>query len=314
MGGMSLRVSVIVCTAQSERTSVLLKCLASLRTGTRPPDELFVIVDSNVDLEQSLTSLVHEGVTVLGNHGQPGLSAARNIGLAAAAGDVVAFTDDDAIPDLRWLEHLLRPFEFGDSVLGVGGRVEPAWEVDYPWLPPELHWIWGGTYKGHQTFAGPIRNPYGGNMAFRRDAVARAGGFSADFGKRGDALATADETAFSLQVERLFGPDRIWYTPDALVLHIVPRSRLSRQFFVRRCIAEGRSKAQLRRLFGADALGTERNYARSLLFRSIPGYVSYSVRHRSLDGLRSAGTVLAGLALTGSAFVVKTCEMHIAGN
>ena len=62
-------------------------------------------------------------------------SGARNTGVGAADEEVVAFLDDDAVPDPGWLESLISAYETG--VLGVGGEIEPDWATARPrWFPP----------------------------------------------------------------------------------------------------------------------------------------------------------------------------------
>src|SRR5205823_8811384 len=104
-----------------------------------------------------------------------GRSEARNVGVAAAASDVVAFVDDDARVDRCWLSSLAAVFTADEDVLGAGGPVLPRWGADRRWMPDELLWVVGCTYSGHREDAGPIRNPIGCNMAFRRDALVGIG-------------------------------------------------------------------------------------------------------------------------------------------
>lgn len=54
-----------------------------------------------------------------------GPAKARNLGLAEASGDVVAFTDDDCVVDERWLINLVAPLDIERGVIGVGGSVSP---------------------------------------------------------------------------------------------------------------------------------------------------------------------------------------------
>ena len=80
---------------------------------------------------------------------QRGISGARNSGIAAARGAIIAFLDDDAIAAPDWLEQLLAGYS-SPNVLGVGGAIEPQWQGGRPrWFPPEFDWVVGCTYLGH---------------------------------------------------------------------------------------------------------------------------------------------------------------------
>jgi hypothetical protein len=153
-------------------------------------------VDSNPSLCSELASVLPPEVRLLETERQ-GLSEARNIGIAAARSDVVAFLDDDAAADARWLSSLIIAFADDAELLGAGGPVLPRWGAERRWLRDELLWLVGCTYRGHREDAGPIRNPIGCNMAFRRRELVAAGSFATNFGKRGNALETCDETELS---------------------------------------------------------------------------------------------------------------------
>ena len=72
-----------------------------------------------------------ERVRVVGNSAEPGLRGARNSGLMAASASLVAFLDDDAEAESRWLELLAGPYDDPD-VAGVGGLKQPARKMGRP--------------------------------------------------------------------------------------------------------------------------------------------------------------------------------------
>jgi glycosyltransferase involved in cell wall biosynthesis len=298
-----LSVATVVCTATRERADLLRACVKSLVAGTRIPDELFVVVDQNPPLLAELEDSLPAPVRLLHTERQ-GLSEARNVGLRAAAADVVAFVDDDATVDPDWLACLTRVFEADDRVLGAGGAALPRWGADRRWLPDELLWIVGCTYRGHREDAGPIRNPLGCNMAFRRRELVGAGAFAAGFGKRGAALETCDETELSLRIERGHGHGRIRYVPEARVRHFVPAERISWRLLLRRSVSEGLSKGRLHALYRGAALGPERAYTRRLLLDVVPRLLAGGVLRRDGRSARGGLAVLLSLAVTSVAFCV----------
>jgi glycosyltransferase involved in cell wall biosynthesis len=309
--------AVVVCAAAREREHLLHACVASLLEGTRVPDEILVVVDGNPALEASVATWLPGAVRLLRGDGA-GISASRNVGLRAARSEVVAFVDDDAAVAPDWLARLLEQFEACPDLLGAGGAVEPHWGDDRRWLPDELLWVVGCTYAGHREDPGPIRNPIGCNMAFRRRQLAAVGGFSPDFGKRGSSLSTCDETELGLRIEQRYGPGRIRCVPAARVQHFIPGARIGWRKLALRCVSEGLAKGRLRRLYGDEALGAERAYVRTLVTRSVPRMLVRGITRMDGRSLLGAGAILLSLAVTagayaGEALVDRTRRGEVAG-
>jgi hypothetical protein len=297
----ALSASVVVCTADIEREGLLRECLDSLVAGGRAADEILLVVDHNPELASELAGSLPPTVRLL-QSAQHGLSGARNLGIAEASCDVVAFVDDDVIVEDGWLACLMDEFEGHDEILGVGGSAVPRWGAERRWLSDELLWLVGCTYRGHREEAGPIRNPLGCNMAFRRQELVFMGGFATQFGKRGNALETCDETELSLRLERAHGTGRIRYAPDARVRHFVPPSRISWRLLVRRSLSEGLAKGRLYRLYDQPALAPERSYTRRLIAESVPRLFVNGVRERDRRSVLGALAIMASLIVTGVAF------------
>lgn len=304
--------AVVVCTSSWEREPLVRACVDSLLDGERPPDELFVVVDTNPSLAAELSTSLPARVALLQCE-HAGLSAARNVGIAAASCDVVAFLDDDATADRGWLSSLMDAYAADERLLGVGGPVLPRWGAERRWMPDELLWVVGCTYGGHRHDAGPIRNPIGCNMAFRRPELVSVGGFETSFGKRGKALATCDETELALRLEREHGPDRIRFVPDACVNHLVPAARVSWRLLLRRSLSEGLAKGRLERLYARQALGTEGSYVRRVLAEAVPRLCRDAVRRRDRDSALGAMAIIASLTVTGAAFAAGIAREAHAG-
>ena len=98
-----LSVSVIV--VSRGRPKALLRCLTGLGQVLYPAFEIIVVADP-----AGMTALQPDWAGRIKAVGfdQPNISAARNLGVAQAAGDIVAFIDDDAVPEPGWLIHLTR--------------------------------------------------------------------------------------------------------------------------------------------------------------------------------------------------------------
>src|ERR1700731_1257596 len=106
-----------------QRPGDLLRCLEAVLRQSRPPDEVLVVGREEDTGTSNIVSMLRRNTSVLRIVivTQPGLIAALNCGLDNAAGDLLAFTDDDAEPQGDWLERI--EASFGDASIGaVGGR------------------------------------------------------------------------------------------------------------------------------------------------------------------------------------------------
>lgn len=293
--------AVVVCVASDQREGMLRACVDSLLAGTRVPDELFVVVDQNPGLQERLASLP-DAVQLMSTPRQ-GNSEGRNVGIRSATSDVVAFVDDDAAVEPAWLERMMDVFEADDELVGAGGAVVPKFLEGRRWLPDELLWVVGCTYAGHRTDAGPIRNPIGCNMAYRREALLQVGAFATEYGKQGDKLVICDETELCLRLEGAFGEGRITFVPDARVLHNVPPTRITWHGLYRRCLAEGLSKGRLRRRYRDRALASERGYVQRLVLRTVPAMALGGALRRDSQQVLGAAAIVMTLTVTTGAFV-----------
>jgi GT2 family glycosyltransferase len=299
--------SVVICAYSSERWPLLIESVDSVRAQTRPPLEIIVVIDRNDDLFELARSEL-EGAEVVRNLGMPGSSGARNTGSEMAKGSVLVYLDDDAIAEPQWLERLITHYASA-SVLGVGGGVLPDWRYGRPaWFPPEFNWVVGCSWTGLPSMLGEIRNPIGANMSVRKAVYTAVGGFHRDMartaaGNGALVTGTAEETEFCIRVSRLHPGGRWLYSPDARVHHVVSESRVTWSFFVGRCRMEGDSKAQLTSIAGTErGLESERRYVRSVLPRGVVRELRNTLGGDP-DGLRRAGAIVIGFAVTVSAYI-----------
>lgn len=291
--------SVVVATHSVAREQLLLRAVASLRSQRPAPTQVIVAVDHNPALFTRLSAAL-EGVDLMDHQGVPGASGARNAGARLARHDLLVFVDDDIDPRPGWLRALTAPFE-DPAVVGAGGRTEAGWTSGRPsWFPDEFGWVVGASYTGLPTTVAAVRNVWSENMAVRRAAFERVGGFRAGFGKLGD-VSRPEDTELCLRVAARF-PDTCWiYTPSALAVHAVPRERATLAFFLRRCYWEGAGKVELSRCLGSDGdLGKESSY----LMRELPkalarklgtGHLSQALATVAGVGAAGAGALAAGV-------------------
>ncbi len=171
------RISVVVCSYNGART--MRDCLEGLCRLQYPDFEVIVVNDGSKD---ATSAIAHEyGFRVIDTENR-GLSSARNTGLAAATGDIVAYIDDDAWPDPDWLTYVAATFMRSDYV-GVGGpNIAPPGDgaiADCVANAP------GGPIHVLLTDQEAEHLP-GCNMAFRTTALRAIGGFDPRFRTAGD--------------------------------------------------------------------------------------------------------------------------------
>jgi GT2 family glycosyltransferase len=299
---MTRDVSVIVCAYTLDRWDQLTQALRSAAGQLPPPREVILVVDHNPEL-YARARAGFPGVRVLENTGVRGLSGGRNTGLAAAAGEIAVFLDDDAEADPGWLAALLHPYD-DEMVVATGGRVLPNWETARPrWMPDEFDWVVGCSYRGLPEREAPIRNPIGCSMSLRRQAAVDAGGFRTEVGRVGTIPAGCEETDIAIRLGRLLPGSRVIYAPTSTVRHHVMGSRARWAYFWSRCYQEGRSKAILSKLEGsAAALSSERSYTVRVLPSGVLRGLGQAVRG-DIGGAQRAAAIVCGLYVTALGYL-----------
>lgn len=169
--------SVVVCTYNGSRT--IHETLDGLRRLDYPNFEVIIVDDGSTDSTPSI--LAESGFRVIRtpNHG---LSAARNVGLHAASGEIVAYIDDDAYPDPHWLTYLAEVYRTTTHA-GVGGPNIPP-PGDGPVADCVAHAPGGAA---HVLLSDTVAEHIPGcNCSFRRDALLAVNGFDPQFRIAGD--------------------------------------------------------------------------------------------------------------------------------
>jgi GT2 family glycosyltransferase/glycosyltransferase involved in cell wall biosynthesis len=216
-----MRLSVVV--PSYGRPEILERCLEGLAAQERQPDECIVVAraDDEATHRAAHESRVRPAPVVTGVP-KPGLVAALNAGLDRATGDVVVFTDDDAIAHPDWLARIERTFQDEPDVGAVGGRdtVHIDGIVDTRRAEPVGRLSWFGRMVGnHHLGAGSPRDVHflkGVNMAFRREAL---GPERFDSRLRGDPTEHGSELGMSFALLRRGW--RIVYDPAVAVEHVL---------------------------------------------------------------------------------------------
>jgi GT2 family glycosyltransferase len=296
-------VSVIICTYTQQRWAALLSAVASVGRQSRQALETIVVIDHNSELLER-ASVALGDVHVMASSGEPGLSGARNTGVMAARGEIVAFLDDDAVAEDTWLQELARVYDDPD-VVGAGGVASPHWEAgaDPRWLPEEFYWTVGCSYRGLPTQRAPIRNPIGANMSFRRAVFTQIEGFRSGIGRVGSTPLGCEETELSIRARQAYPGGVLLHVPAARVEHAVPAARQCWAYFRSRCWAEGLSKALVTEKVGAqEGLSSEWAYSLRVLPPGVLRGLSDGVRGDHTGFLR-ASAIIGGFVITTAGYL-----------
>ncbi|MFJ8112570.1 glycosyltransferase [Streptomyces sp. NPDC096132] len=222
-------VPATVVIATRERSEQLAHALDSLLAQDHPDFEIVVVDNAPVtDATRELVERKYAERVRYVTEPVPGLAVAHNTGVAAAHGEVIAFTDDDVVADPRWLTELTTPFAADPGLGCATGLILPARLRTPAQVLLESH---GGFAKGFapRTYdpadppAGEPLFPFtagrfgsGANMAFRTDALRAVGGFDPATGA--GTLARGGDDLYGF-VRVLAAGHRLHYTPYALVWH-----------------------------------------------------------------------------------------------
>jgi GT2 family glycosyltransferase len=207
-------------------------CLKALLDQTYPSDRVEIIAVDNASTDRT-PQLIRRLPVRYVYEPRIGRSHARNRGIVASRGEVLAFTDDDCIADSGWLMALIAGFD-SDEVSGVAGEIDPF----APQTAAERYAQ--AYYPSHQSVVLALDEPFAitANVAFRRDVFARIGGFD-------PAFVTAEDVDFGW---RFFAAGlKMAYAPAATVAH---RTRPNAWQLFRQQAGYGYGRAILRERYG----------------------------------------------------------------
>lgn len=229
-------VSVVVCSYNREQTlGLALESVACQETGGEFEFEIVVIDDGSTDgtgeVVRRVAGCSPAPVRYVRESGR-GVPFARNRGVEEARGEWIAFFDDDQIAGREWLRELMRTaLETGAPIVGGVRRLQFLGEAP-PEVAPPTREVLGEKYYGPRTCRS---NRYSlactGNALVRRDLFDRIGRFDTDM-HRGMSDIDLMRRAFDAGVDA-------WYTPRAVVQHLIPPHRLGEHYLKWTCLRVG---------------------------------------------------------------------------
>lgn len=261
-------ISVILCTYN--RKKYIYNVLKSLASNTLPSDRYeIVLVDNNcTDNTRSECDRFAQDFPAVNFkyfvEKNQGLSHARNRGIKESSGNVLVYVDDDALVNTAYLQTYADFFKQHPEIDAAGGPIIPQYETKEPeWMSRIIKMLLTGyKYHGNQQKEFPKGDyPGGGNAAYRAYVFEKVGGFNVELGRKGDNLAGAEEKDIFDKMTTL--GMRFYYLPNAILYHIIPEKKLSKDYFDRLTYSIGKSERIRTRQIGKS------KYAKRLLLEGI---------------------------------------------
>ena len=246
-----------VCVCTHNRPRYVRDCLAGLRRQTVAQDRFAVlIVDSSSPepARSELEGLVrqHPGARLI-RLDEPGVSAARNAGAAAATTDYIAYIDDDAIPAENWVAAIVTALAGREPrPIVLGGRILPKWEAPLPpWWPASLRGLLSiiehvGQGEFRTAELPPGLAPYGCNMVVHVASLLHTGGFGQGIGRIAGVLLSDEDIQLAWRLQDSGLSAR--YDSRIVVFHQIQASRLTPDWLLSRLYWQGASTVLTRRL------------------------------------------------------------------
>ena len=243
-------ISVIICTYN--RSAILQGALDSVAEMQVPKEfdwELLIVDNNSTDRTREVVEQFAKRAPMRVRYvveRKQGLSHARNCGIRHARGEILAFTDDDVTLDPNWLLHIGETFDVY-GCMAVGGKIIPVWPCPKPaWFSEDAPYDISGPivkFDLGEEICETRKEPFGANMAFRKEAFTKYGLFRVDLGRsKGVSLGGEEIELFRRLIA---GQEKIVYTPKAVVFHPVFKERIQKQHFQAGFYHWGRAKARL---------------------------------------------------------------------
>jgi glucosyl-dolichyl phosphate glucuronosyltransferase len=242
-------VSVVVCS--HNRSADVAQCIAALTPQLSETGVECIVVDSASDnihklrLERDVGADPHIKLLRVDT---PGLSIARNAGIAVTSGTWVAFVDDDAIVAPDWLRQLLTVLTNAPLDVGAyGGQIVPIFPSG---TIPDMGPRWKMYLSLNETTGDRDCTErfelIAANCCFRRKALEQVGGLPLGLGRVGKVLLSGEDTLLMVQMRKAGW--RIRYNSSFSVGHVIPKQRLERSWVRTRAYWEGVTTIRMQRI------------------------------------------------------------------
>jgi glycosyltransferase involved in cell wall biosynthesis len=295
-------ISIILCTFnRCESLDNVLGCFSKMRFDQDTSWELLVVDNNSSDRTKIIVDQAIErgqkNIRYL-FEGSQGKSFALNCGIAAAKGEIIAFTDDDVAVHPHWVAELKKIFSEFDC-MGAGGRIIPTFRNNPPsWLRVDVPYPFMNVLVSFDFGKKPCalkQTPFGANMAFRKNAFDRYGLFRTDLGPtKENIFRRGEDSEFSARL--LAAGETVMYAPEAIVYHPVEEERMKKGYFKAWYFNAGRCTA-LRNpppAWTVHCLGVPRYLFRQLIAKLLKWLLTFDVQRRfcnKLEAYQVAGEI-----------------------
>ena len=243
-------ISVII---RSYKRKEIKDCLLNLIANRETEDVEIIVVDNTIS---GYAKEIVEKIRKMSNIPikyfiQPIISASKtaNLGIEKSEGEIIAFIDDDAIPEKNWIKEIKETF-VKEGVDIVGGKVLLKYpEKEIPsWINGELEKTLGKVDLGDRFRKMKRKEfPVLMNFAIRKKVFEKIGKFPEKLGYQKDKFFGSEETAFAILARKK--GYQIYYNPDMIVYHQITPERLKRRYFLRKKFWEGRALFVMNKMF-----------------------------------------------------------------
>lgn len=236
-------ISFLICTYN--RSNYLSGTLSSILKIVNNYDVEVIIVDNNStdntsEIVDSFIAQFKNNKIIYFKETKQGLSNARNRALKIANGDVVMFIDDDVLLDVGYIENVYKEFSSNDSKI-IAGKILLKFEDEKPkWLTSDLENYLSKLDLGNEYRELKIPNEWivGANMLFSRNVLPLVQ-FNPNLGRSKMNLISGEEILLmNFLIKKGY---KVYYHPEILLYHIIPKSRLNKKFFLKRAFWGGYS-------------------------------------------------------------------------
>jgi glycosyltransferase involved in cell wall biosynthesis len=298
-----MKVSVVVCTYSMDRYEVFSEAVDSVLEQTYEPIEVVLVVDGNEGVYERVQADYGdvENVVTHNNDENRGISYSRTNGAELASGEIVAFIDDDGTAEPDWIERLVAVYEETETI-AVGGDVKPDWQTEKPdWFPEEFYWLVGVVEPGFAEDGEEVRNTYGSNISYRRDAFLEVGGYDPNTGRKGEKHLQAHEAPAGIRLLREYGKGMV-FTEEAVVHHKLFDYRGDFRWLVSRSFWQGYSKRVMDLLY-PDAPDDKSAYLKQLMTHFVPKRIRGLVRSPALPKVEQLVTIFVFTGAVGLGYL-----------
>jgi glycosyltransferase involved in cell wall biosynthesis len=252
-------ISVVICT-YNPRPDFLQRVLAVLKAQTLPPEQWELLLIDNASKEP-LAKSFNLSWHPQGRHVREeelGLTAARLRGIKESNGDLLVFVDDDNVLQSDYLSECLTLAKNHPFIGALGGQVIPEYEVPPSEdIKPYLHYLlirkfdevkWSNLLNFHET------SPCGAGMCIRREVVnnylqlATTDARRKELDRKGESIFAGGDSDMALCSRRVGLGTGLF--PSLRLVHLIPKSRLTRNFFLKAAFGGGYSFTLLDYLYG----------------------------------------------------------------